>query len=175
MLRIFQTGDNHIGMKYASHEKSEVLCKARLAAFENMVKAANENECGLFVITGDLFENTYGIAKRDIHFLIDALSGFQGTVAVLPGNHDYYDPDSKLWRDFRSVSEKCDNIMLLNQRRPYSVTVNDEEVSLDESVLVISEFAEEDTLSAQPAANSIINVQSKIAVPFFISFLLISF
>ena len=130
MLRIFQTGDNHIGMKYASHEKSDVLCKARLAAFENMVKAANENECGLLVITGDLFENTYGIAKRDIDFLIDALSGFQGTVAVLPGNHDYYDPDSKLWRDFRSVSEKCDNIMLLNQRRPYSVTVNDEEVVL---------------------------------------------
>lgn len=130
MLRIFQTGDNHIGMKYASHEKSDVLCKARLTAFENMVKAANENECGLFVITGDLFENTYGITKRDISALTQTLSGFKGMVVILPGNHDYYDPDARLWRDFKSLSEKCDNIMILNQYQPYQITVNDEEVVL---------------------------------------------
>ncbi|MGN1195223.1 MAG: exonuclease SbcCD subunit D, partial [Acutalibacteraceae bacterium] len=124
------TGDNHIGMKYASHEKSDILCKARLTAFENMVKAANENECGLFVITGDLFENTYAITKRDISALTEMLSGFKGTVVILPGNHDYYDPDSKLWRDFKSAGEKCDNIMILNRYRPYNITVNDEEAVL---------------------------------------------
>ena len=46
--------------------------------------------------------------------------------------------------------------------------------SCDELTLSVSGFAVEDALSAQPAANSIIDVQSKIAVPFFISFLLIS-
>lgn len=130
MIRIFQTGDNHIGMKYASHEKREVLSDARLSAFENMVKAANDSECGLFVITGDLFDNTYAISKKSISALVEMLSGFHGTVAVLPGNHDYYDPDAKLWRDFTSAAEKSDNIMILNQYRPYSLTVGDEEVVL---------------------------------------------
>lgn len=130
MIRIFQTGDNHIGMKYASHEKREVLAGARLSAFENMVKAANENECGLFVITGDLFDNTYAIAKKSITALVDLLSGFRGTVAVLPGNHDYYDPDAKLWQDFTAAVQRCDNIMILNQYRPYRLTVGEEEVVL---------------------------------------------
>ena len=38
MLRIFVTGDNHIGLKYASHEQSAVLASSRITAFENMVK-----------------------------------------------------------------------------------------------------------------------------------------
>ena len=49
--------------------------------------------------------------------------------------------------------------------------ISDED-SCEELTLSVSEFAEEDTLSAQPAATSIIDVQSNIAVPFFISFLL---
>ena len=65
MLKIFQTGDNHIGLKYASHQQAEVLKSARVNAFERMVDAANRECCALFVITGDLFENTYGISKRD--------------------------------------------------------------------------------------------------------------
>ena len=63
MLRIFVTGDNHIGLKYASHEHASTLSSARIAAFEGMVQTANEEDCALFVITGDLFENTYGIAR----------------------------------------------------------------------------------------------------------------
>ena len=58
MLRIFVTGDNHIGLKYANHEHSDVLVSSRISAFEKMVKTANEENCDLFVITGDLFENT---------------------------------------------------------------------------------------------------------------------
>lgn len=63
MLRIFVTGDNHIGLKYASHEQSAVLASKRIAAFEGMVKAANDENCDLFVITGDLFDNTYSISQ----------------------------------------------------------------------------------------------------------------
>ena len=71
MLKIFVTGDNHIGLKYASHEKASVLIEARISAFYDMVQKANDEECNLFVITGDLFENTYSIAKRDIVTLLD--------------------------------------------------------------------------------------------------------
>lgn len=130
MLKIFVTGDNHIGLKYASHEQSVVLASSRITAFENMVQTANEENCALFVITGDLFENTYSVSKRDIKTLLDALSCFKGTVAVLPGNHDYYDKDVKVWQYFKDVMSSHDNIMLLTEYRPYELTTNDEDVVL---------------------------------------------
>lgn len=130
MLKIFQTGDNHIGLKYASHQQAEVLKSARLNAFERMVDAANRECCTLFVITGDLFENTYGISKREIKTLLDTLSRFNGTVVVLPGNHDYYDKDVKVWQYFQDVASGKDNIMLLTEYRPYSLTAAEEDVVL---------------------------------------------
>ena len=126
MLRIFMTGDNHIGLKYASHEQSAILASSRITAFESMVEAANRENCTLFVITGDLFENTYSVSKREIKTLLDTLSAFQGTVVVLPGNHDYYDKDVKVWQYFKDVMASYDNIMLLTEYRPYELTVNGE-------------------------------------------------
>ncbi len=128
MLKLFLTGDNHIGLKYASHEKAALLCEKRIEAFRDMVRVANDEDCALFVIAGDLFENTYGIAKRDISRLLDMLSCFRGTVIVLPGNHDYYDKESKLWQYFRDLLQGRDNIMLLTEYRPYGLTVGDAEV-----------------------------------------------
>lgn len=130
MLRIFVTGDNHIGLKYASHEQSAILASSRIAAFEGMVKTANQENCALFAITGDLFENTYSVSKRDIKALLDALSCFQGAVVVLPGNHDYYDKDVKVWQYFKDVMASYDNIMLLTDYRPYEIDVNGEDVIL---------------------------------------------
>ena len=130
MLRIFVTGDNHIGLKYASHEQAAVLASSRMTAFEAMVEAANQENCGLFVITGDLFENTYSITKKDISNLLGMLSRFRGTVVVLPGNHDYYDKDVKVWQFFKTVMEMFDNIMLLTDYRPYEIDVNGEKVVL---------------------------------------------
>lgn len=130
MFRIFVTGDNHIGLKYASHEQAAVLSSRRITAFENMVESANKEDCALFAITGDLFENTYSVSKRDIKTLLDTLSKFRGTVIVLPGNHDYYDKDVKVWQHFKDVMTSYDNIMLLTEYRPYEISVNGEEVVL---------------------------------------------
>ncbi len=128
MLKIFLTGDNHIGLKYAGHEQAAVLVEARLAAFERMVQTANDEQCDLFVIAGDLFENTYSVAKRDVTRLFTTLSGFCGTVAVLPGNHDYYDRDVKVWQYVRDVIAELDNIVLLTEYRPYSLSVGENDV-----------------------------------------------
>lgn len=49
MLRIFVTGDNHIGLKYASHKQSTVLASNRLTTFESMVQAANQESCDLLL------------------------------------------------------------------------------------------------------------------------------
>lgn len=130
MLRVFLTGDNHIGLKYASHEKSEVLISARISAFENMVEAANNEECSLFVISGDLFENTYSILKKDIKTLVEILSHFKGTVVVLPGNHDYYDGEVKVWQHFKDIISNYDNVMLLTEYRPYTLNAGENEVVL---------------------------------------------
>lgn len=130
MLRIFMTGDQHIGLRYASHEKGDVLAAARISALEPMVEAANSGGCSLFVLTGDLFENTYSISAKVLARVVDILSGFRGTVAVLPGNHDYYGKDVRLWQDFRSLIAKKDNIMLLTEYRPYELTAGGDDVVL---------------------------------------------
>lgn len=130
MLRIFVTGDNHIGLKYASHKQSTVLASNRLTTFESMIQAANQESCDLFVITGDLFENTYSTSKKDIKALLDMLSDFKGIVAVLPGNHDYYDKEVKIWQYFNEVMANYDNIMLLTDYRPYELTASEERVVL---------------------------------------------
>jgi DNA repair exonuclease SbcCD nuclease subunit len=129
-MNIFVTGDNHIGLKYASHEQAAVLASSRITAFEGMVQTANKENCALFVITGDLFENTYSVSKREIKTLLDALSCFNGTVVVLPGNHDYYDKGVKLWQYFKDVMTSYDNIMLLTEYHPYKLSANGEDVVL---------------------------------------------
>lgn len=130
MLKIFVTGDNHIGLKYASHEQASVLAASRIDAFDSMVHAANSEDCDLFVITGDLFDKPKGILKGDIKTLLDILSGFHGTVAVLPGNHDYFDDDVQVWKYFRDLMTSCDNILLMTEYRPYPLTINGKEVVL---------------------------------------------
>lgn len=130
MLKIFVTGDNHIGLKYASHEQSALLASSRITAFEGMVKTANDENCTLFVITGDLFENTYSSTKKDIKNLLDILSDFCGTVVVLPGNHDYYEENVKVWQYFKDIMGEYDNVMLLTDYRPYDISVNGEAVVL---------------------------------------------
>lgn len=130
MLRVFLTGDNHIGLRYAGHEAASKLAEARLDAFDGMVEAANENSCDLFVVAGDLFERLRGIARRDVKAVVDTLSRFNGTAAVLPGNHDYYSPDAKLWQDFSDCAQASDNILLLREYRPYHVSAGDNDVVL---------------------------------------------
>lgn len=130
MLRIFLTGDNHIGLKYANHPERAKLLECRLSAFETMVHQANEESCDLFVIAGDLFEKNKGIAKRDIKILMDTLSRFRGTVAILPGNHDYYGPDAPVWKDVQSAIADLDNILLLTEYRPYRLSCGEETVVL---------------------------------------------
>lgn len=129
MLKIFVTGDNHIGLRYANHEQAAILASKRITAFEGMVQTANKEDCALFVITGDLFDNS-SISKKDIKTLLNELSCFNGTVVILPGNHDYYDKHVKVWQNFEDVMTSYDNIMLLTEYRPYEITSNGENIVL---------------------------------------------
>jgi len=118
-MKIFATGDNHIGRKYADHPKKEKLVSERINALSRMVAKANDEECELFAITGDLFENTSTIPKKSVETVVNALGEFKGIVALLPGNHDYFDEKARIWETFKSCSAQKDNIALLTKYKPY--------------------------------------------------------
>ncbi len=129
-MKIFLTGDNHIGMKYANHAAAERLVSERIDAFDRMVEKANAESCALFVVAGDRFDKTAQFQKGQMRKVIASLSAFDGMVVVLPGNHDYYGEDVKVWQDFSQEIQDRDNIVLLREYAPYEMDLQDERVTL---------------------------------------------
>ena len=129
MLKLFVTGDNHFGKKYNRYpEIRDQLIQSRFDSFGQMIRRAEDEGCGLFVVTGDLFDNINTIKIADVKAIVNMLSSFGGTVLVLPGNHDYYTGDEKVWKDFMSAAADADNILLLNEYRPYELELGEEKV-----------------------------------------------
>lgn len=120
-LKIFHTGDIHLGMKFNGYDQrvKEVLAEARFLSLENMIQRSNDLDTDIFVIAGDLFNTTQAL-KRDIKRAVKILNGFNGAcVIVMPGNHDYDNGMMELWDEFTSVpSEK---ILLINKEERYSL------------------------------------------------------
>lgn len=120
-IKIFHTGDIHLGMKYNSYpEKVKVLLsEARYETLEKMVEKANGLTADLFVIAGDLF-NTIQMQKSDIIRTINILKEFHGAcVLVLPGNHDYDNGMIDLWDRF--IKEANEKIIILNEEKPFDL------------------------------------------------------
>lgn len=130
MLKIFVTGDNHFGKKYDRYpEVKEKLIQSRFDCMKDMVKQADKEGCGLFVVTGDLFDNINSIKSGDIKQVVEILKGFSGTVLVLPGNHDYYTGEEKVWKDFeKHLSESDHRITILNEYKAYHFEVGEDKV-----------------------------------------------
>ena len=129
MIKVFMTGDNHFGKKYDRYpEIRERLIQSRFDCLEDMVIQAEKENCDLFIITGDLFDNVSSISTETIRKVADILRKFDGRVLVLPGNHDYYSGDEKVWKDFKKVTEYEDNIHLLNEMKPMKLPIRDEAV-----------------------------------------------
>ncbi len=120
-IKIFHTGDIHLGMKFNSYPDNvkNLLSESRYLTLESMVTMANEIECNLFVVAGDLF-NTTQVAKRDIDRTVGILSKFIGNcVLVMPGNHDYDNGMVELWKHFNS--HHIENIVYLGNMKSYSL------------------------------------------------------
>lgn len=119
MLKIFHTGDIHLGMRFNSYAENsrKKLIEARFNSLENMINKSNDLGSNIFVVAGDLF-NTVTVAKRDIERAVQILEKFNGNcVLVLPGNHDYDNGNTELWKVFNgNPSEK---ILFLNEKRKY--------------------------------------------------------
>lgn len=101
-LKIMHTGDIHLGMKFTQYPQiSSKLEEARYQALENVIKKANDKNCSLLAVAGDLFDKT-SIQEEKIIETVDILDKFAGdAVLILPGNHDYSDGLNDLWQSFR--------------------------------------------------------------------------
>ena len=128
MIKIFVTGDNHIGKKYNRYTAiKDELTKSRFDTLDAMVKKAEQEGCSLFVVTGDLFDNVSSIKTSDVKQVVDIFASFSGNVLVLPGNHDYYTGEEKLWKDFeKCLNSQANNITILNEYRTYEFEIGDE-------------------------------------------------
>ncbi len=116
-MKILHTGDLHIGMKFNRYPDGikEKLVKARIDVLAKLVDTANEAGCNIFVVAGDLFENTR-TSKSLIAEVLLILGHFEGEcVLVLPGNHDYEDGINDLWKRFNE--DRGDKLILLNENR----------------------------------------------------------
>lgn len=129
-LKILHTSDLHIGMKFNGYPERirDDLVEARFKTLETLIGRANEEQCNIFAVAGDLFEKIT-ISKRDIDRVIRLLEGFSGDcVLVLPGNHDYDNGMVELWQSFRNkLSER---IVLLNENKVYHLKTHDLDVAV---------------------------------------------
>ena len=129
MLKIFVTGDNHIGKKYDRYpDVREKFIQSRFDSMRDMVRQAEKEGCGLFAVTGDLFDNTSTVKTGDVKQVAEILAEFSGTVLVLPGNHDYYTGDERVWKEFeKALQDHAHNVIVLNECREYSFEIADEQ------------------------------------------------
>lgn len=122
-LKILHTGDLHLGMTYRSRGYPETLreslVEARFETLKNLVEKANQEDCQLFVVAGDLFHRT-NVSQETVLKTVKILSNFNGNcVAVLPGNHDFLEDYGPLWGSFRENA--FDNLLLLADTVPYTL------------------------------------------------------
>jgi DNA repair exonuclease SbcCD nuclease subunit len=128
-LTIFLTADVHLGMTFSRYERDakNALIEGRFTALERCVAAANKRASDLLVVAGDLFDRQT-VAADAIERAAAALNAFDGVVAVLAGNHDYYSPDSALWKRFRNAA--ADNVLLLENASIYDLRERGLDVAL---------------------------------------------
>lgn len=119
-LKIMHTGDIHLGMKFTQYPQiSKELEEARYLSLEKVVKAANNKNCNLLAVAGDLFDKTT-VKDQNILRTINILDQFGGdAILILPGNHDYQDGVNNLWDRFKN--NITGRMLLLDQEQVYDL------------------------------------------------------
>lgn len=127
MIKIFVTGDNHIGLKFNRFsEVSDKLIESRYESIKGMVRKAEEEECDIFVVTGDLFDRI-NMTEKEVKRVVDILAEFNNDVLVLPGNHDYYTGEERVWKYFENAISKCENnIKFITAMNEYTIDTGSE-------------------------------------------------
>lgn len=130
MLKILASADYHLGMKFSGYPSVQgELAEARFLSLKRLVDTANQSDCDLFLVAGDLFHRV-SVSARDVERAAELLNDFHGRlVAVLPGNHDFYSGiSSSLWSRFGEAAG--DRILLLHDPRVYDLNHYDLKILL---------------------------------------------
>lgn len=130
MMKLFVTGDIHIGKKYDRYpDVKSQLIQSRFDCLARCIRQAEQEHCDFFVITGDLFDSASAVSQRDIRKVVDILSEFGERVLVLPGNHDYYTGEETVWKALLAACRDCENnIHLITQMQPLSFDIREERI-----------------------------------------------
>lgn len=122
MLKLLHTADLHIGQTFSNRDyPDEVrlqLVEGRFECLERMVALAEEEQCRLMIVAGDLFHRVI-VSTAQVSRAVNILKRFSGVVALLPGNHDYYEAHGQLWPLLKELAS--DDFVLLTEERPYSL------------------------------------------------------
>lgn len=120
MIKIVHTSDNHLGMGFNNYppEVRAGLVAARMDTLRSIVEIANDRQADLLVVAGDLF-HSLNLSKALVVEAAKVLAGFSGLTLVLPGNHDYYSGNEKLWQNF--ADHMSGETILLKENRVYSL------------------------------------------------------
>lgn len=117
-MKFIHTADWQIGMK-ASHvgEVGDRVRGERLEASKRVVDVASKNHADFILIAGDTFEHN-GVDRVLVQKVADILAKFNGTIYIIPGNHDPYIPGS-VWGHPSWGSHK--NLRLLLEPEPLEI------------------------------------------------------
>lgn len=123
-IKILHTADLHIGKNYGSYNEypavKEDLVEERYKVFDRLISKANENDCELFVVAGDLFDDANFRKKKDVEKIRPSLERFEGrAILILPGNHDYHSERNKdRWRWLEDI----DDVLVLKNKDKYDIS-----------------------------------------------------
>ncbi|MDB9787143.1 DNA repair exonuclease [Bacteriovoracaceae bacterium] len=120
-IKIYHTADVHLGMTYTQYPKniSTALKDVRFTTLKNCVEKANNSQCDLMIIAGDLFDKV-NVKESIIKKAAEILATFSGPVAILPGNHDFLSSEKRhLWQIFSTYTDS--KTILLTEKKPYSL------------------------------------------------------
>jgi DNA repair exonuclease SbcCD nuclease subunit len=106
-MKFVHSADWQIGMMARGYGVAgERLRRERLCSGERVVAAAAEAGADFILVAGDLFEDN-AVDRTLVQKTADVLSGFQGPVFIIPGNHDPLVPGSvwehPVWRATRNL------------------------------------------------------------------------
>jgi DNA repair protein SbcD/Mre11 len=122
-LKLLHTADIHLGMTFKNRDYPEdvrrLLVEARFESLEKLVALAEENKCRLIIVAGDLFHRV-SVPAAQVGRAVNILKRFSGVTALLPGNHDYYEPSGPLWSKLKELASE--ELVLLTEQKPYDLS-----------------------------------------------------
>ncbi len=96
MLKIFHTADVHLDAPFSLSDpvEAEKRRTGLRSTFCSMIHAAKRIEADVFLISGDLFEESFA-TKDTVNAVIREMESFSSCrFFIIPGNHDPYSESS---------------------------------------------------------------------------------